>query len=83
MTASRGFMIELAAATTVVTASIIGLPISTTHCQVGATVAVGLMEGRGGFNKMLFLQTATSWVVTIVFAAAVSMLIFSFAYFSP
>jgi phosphate/sulfate permease len=83
MTASRGFMIELAAASTVVTASILGLPISTTHCGVGATVAVGLMEGQSGFNKGLFFKTATSWVVTLFFAAIVSMTIFSFAYFSP
>jgi len=83
MTASRGFMIELAAATTVVSASLLGLPISSTHCQVGATVAVGLMEGTGGINRGLFTKIGLSWIITIFFAGLVSMTIFSFAYYSP
>ena len=33
---SSGFSIELASALTVVVASNIGLPVSTTHCKVGA-----------------------------------------------
>eukprot|EP00181_Compsopogon_caeruleus_P003354 CAMPEP_0184688768 /NCGR_PEP_ID=MMETSP0312-20130426/30277_1 /TAXON_ID=31354 /ORGANISM="Compsopogon coeruleus, Strain SAG 36.94" /LENGTH=582 /DNA_ID=CAMNT_0027146033 /DNA_START=60 /DNA_END=1805 /DNA_ORIENTATION=+ len=46
ITASRGFSIEVGAAITVLIASKIGLPVSTTHCQVGATVGVGLIEGK-------------------------------------
>ena len=83
MTPSRGFAIELAAATVVVTASMIGLPISSTHCQVGATVAIGACEGQSGFNKMLFFKTFGAWMFTIVFAGAVTAGIFSYAYFSP
>ena len=48
ITPSRGYAIELGSALVVVTGSYLGLPLSTTHCQVGATVAVGLIEGRKG-----------------------------------
>ncbi|KAG8772473.1 Na+/Pi symporter, partial [Serendipita sp. 397] len=42
---SRGFSMELGAALTVVMATRLALPISTTQCIVGATVGVGLCTG--------------------------------------
>lgn len=84
MTSSRGFIIEMSAATIVITASILGWPISSTHCQVGATVSVGACEGiKSGFNTKLFAKTFASWIVTIFFSGLVSATLFSFAYFSP
>ena len=44
ITPSRGFCIELGSALIVITGSRLGIPLSTTHCQVGATVGVGLCE---------------------------------------
>ncbi|TRY68030.1 hypothetical protein DNTS_003621 [Danionella cerebrum] len=46
ITPSSGFSIELASAVTVVVASNIGLPVSTTHCKVGSVVAVGWLRSR-------------------------------------
>merc|ERR1711939_458468 len=43
-----------------------GWPLSTTHCQIGATVAVGLFEGCQGVNKELFLRACGGWVITLV-----------------
>jgi len=50
VTPSRGYCIELGAAFVVMFGSTQGWPLSTTHCQVGATVGVGLFEGTGGVN---------------------------------
>merc|ERR1711937_86251 len=52
--ASRGSCIELGAALVVIYGTGQGWPLSTTHCQIGATVAVGLFEGCQGVNKELF-----------------------------
>jgi len=48
ITPSRGFCIELGAAFVIIFGTTQGWPLSTTHCQVGATVGVGLFEGCGG-----------------------------------
>ncbi|KAK2837556.1 hypothetical protein Q5P01_014768 [Channa striata] len=54
ITPSSGFSIELASATTVVVASNIGLPVSTTHCKVGSVVAVGWLRSRKSVDWHLF-----------------------------
>lgn len=41
ITASSGFVIELASAMTVLGASLINIPVSTTHCKVGSVVFTG------------------------------------------
>ncbi|EPR60510.1 putative phosphate transporter family protein [Toxoplasma gondii GAB2-2007-GAL-DOM2] len=46
ITPARGFSMELGAAWTVLIFSAIGIPLSTTHCAVGSTVGVGLMEPK-------------------------------------
>ncbi|CAE8629877.1 unnamed protein product [Polarella glacialis] len=47
ITPSRGFSIEMGSSIVVIIGSNLGIPLSTTHCQVGATVGVGMCEIRG------------------------------------
>ncbi len=44
LTPTRGFCAEFGAATTILIASKMGLPISTTHCLVGAVLGSGWPE---------------------------------------
>ena len=73
VTPSRGVCVELASSLVVVGGSVLGLPLSTTHCQVGAEVGVALCEGRGcdwsGINLRLLLFVATAWIATLFITA--------------
>jgi len=75
VTPSRGYCIELGAAFVIIYGTAQGWPLSTTHCQVGATVAVGLFEGTAGVNKKLLLKTAFGWVITLVIVGVTAALL--------
>ncbi|KAJ8791316.1 hypothetical protein J1605_004363 [Eschrichtius robustus] len=79
ITPSSGFTIELASAFTVVTASNVGLPVSTTHCKVGSVVAVGWIRSRKAVDWRLFRNIFVAWFVTVpvagLFSAAVMALL--------
>lgn len=76
LTPSRGFAAELAAATTVVSASGLGLPVSTTHTLVGAILGVGLARGIGALNLGMIGKIFLSWIITLPVGAALSILFF-------
>jgi len=76
LTPSRGFAAELGAASTVVIASGIGLPISTTHTLVGAVLGVGLARGIGALNLRVIGGILMSWLVTLPAGAFLSILVF-------
>lgn len=66
ITPSRGFIIELSAAIVIILGTQQGWPLSTTHCQVGATVGVGMLEGKKGVNGKLLFKTIIGWAATLV-----------------
>ncbi len=78
LTPSRGFCAELAAATTVVVASRLGLPVSTTHIIVGAVLGVGLARGIAAIDLRVVLGIVTSWVVTLPIGAGLAAFFFFF-----
>lgn len=72
ITPSSGFSIELASALTVVVASNIGLPVSTTHCKVGSVVAVGWLRSRKSVDWRLFRNIFIAWFVTVPISGLIS-----------
>ena len=76
LTPSRGFAATLGASATVVLASGIGLPISTTHTLVGAVLGVGLARGIAALNLRIVANIFTSWVITLPAGAILSILFF-------
>lgn len=65
LTPSRGFAAELAAATTIVVASRLGIPVSTTHILVGAVLGVGLARGIGALDLRVVGRIVLSWLATL------------------
>lgn len=73
---TRGFSVDFAAATTVMAASKLGLPVSTTHAAVGGVIGVGVARGFDAVNFRIIYKIALYWVLTVPMAAATSMVIF-------
>ena len=76
LTPSRGFAAEIAAASTVVISSGMGLPISTTQTLVGAVLGVGMARGIAALNLNVIRNIFISWVVTLPIGALLSILFF-------
>ncbi|MBW4520312.1 MAG: inorganic phosphate transporter [Scytolyngbya sp. HA4215-MV1] len=74
---SAGFCAELATATTVLLASRLGLPVSTSHALVGGVVGVGLMQGVSKVQFKTVGQIALAWIVTIPMATGLAAAIFA------
>jgi PiT family inorganic phosphate transporter len=73
---TRGFSVEFAAATTVLVASKMGLPVSTTHAAVGGVLGVGLARGIEAVNFGIVYKIMVYWILTVPAAALTSMVIF-------
>jgi len=76
LTPSRGFAAELGTSCTVVLASGVGIPISTTHTLVGAVLGVGLARGIAALNLRVAGGILSSWVITLPAGAMLSILYF-------
>ena len=83
ITPSRGTCIELGSACVVIMGSRLGWPLSTTHCQVGATVGVGLLEGKKGINYKILRKTVLGWVITLVVVGGGTALLFVQGAYAP
>ncbi len=65
LTPSRGFAAEFATAITIVLASKLGIPVSTTHTLVGGVLGVGFARGIKALNMKVVANIAISWIITI------------------
>lgn len=70
------FCIEFSSCVTVVLATLMKLPVSTTHCQIGSVVLVGLfVNGKDNVKWSLFGRIVLTWLFTIPFSGAISTII--------
>ncbi|RAP38222.1 inorganic phosphate transporter [Candidatus Marinamargulisbacteria bacterium SCGC AAA071-K20] len=77
LTPTRGFSAEFGAATTIVIASKLGMPISTTHTLVGSVLGVGMARGVASLNMVLIRNIFMSWFITLPAGAILSVIFFS------
>ncbi|MCA9773217.1 MAG: inorganic phosphate transporter, partial [Myxococcales bacterium] len=73
LTPSRGFAAEFGTAVTILVASRLGWPISTTHTLVGAVLGVGLARGFASLNLRMVRDIALSWMITVPAGAALAV----------
>lgn len=83
MSPSRGATAELAASLTVVTASFMGIPVSSTQCIVGAVSGVGLTQGWRNVQWLFLARVCIGWAVIFFLSAVLSAGVFSFGAYAP
>ena len=71
---ASGFSAELAAAAVVMGASMMGLPVSSTHTLVGAVLGIGIVNKNT--NWALMKPIGLAWIITLPAAAAMSAISF-------
>ncbi len=76
LTPSRGFAANIGAATTIVLASRLGFPISTTHTLIGAVLGIGFARGAGSLNFKVIRDILMSWLITIPAGAGFAILFY-------
>ena len=76
----RGFCIEFASTISVVLATVLGLPVSTTHCQVGAVIFVGWTAFGARHVKWSMLGwIALTWVITLPMSGGLAAILVLFS----
>lgn len=76
LTPTRGYAAEFAAAITIVLASRLGLPISTTQTLVGGVMGVGLAQGVKALDLSILGRIAASWIITVPVGAFLAIVFF-------
>ena len=81
LTPTRSYATQIGAAIAVLASSVVGLPVSTSHCLVGSVVGVGLAQkclpgNKQSFSMAVLKKIVLGWAVTIPLAMLVAVLIF-------
>ena len=70
---TRGFTLEFSAATSVLLASKLGMPVSTTHAVVGAVIGIGLAKGLDAIDLGIVKKIIYSWFLTVPVTAVLTI----------
>merc|ERR1711862_858091 len=76
---STAFCTQIGGAVAVLSASALGMPVSTSHCLVGAVVGIGLAQkatNTGKLNFKVLSKIFIAWIVTIPLAMLVTLVVF-------
>ena len=76
LTPSFGFSANIATASTVVFASYLGFPISTTHTLIGGVIGVGLANSVKELDWRSVINIFMSWLITIPVGAIFTILFY-------
>jgi phosphate/sulfate permease len=71
-----GFVAQLSASIVIIICTVFGLPISTTHCVVGAVFGIGVASRQGVQWKML-VRIVLGWLVTIIIGAGLTLVFYA------
>ena len=82
LTPSRSFAVQMGTAVAVLSSTVLGLAVSTSHCLVGSIIGIGIADRlRGGadaqLNFEMILKIIIGWATTIPLAMLVSVLAFA------
>ncbi len=77
LTPTRGFSAEFATASTVLFASSLGMPVSTTHTLVGSVIGVGFAGGLASVDLSVVKRIIASWLLTVPIAAGISIVLYT------
>ena len=86
ITPSRGVAIELASAMVIIVGSRLEIPLSTTHCQVGATVGVAALEDTKnlkGINWVIVGRTIVGWGLTLIVVGSTTAILTAQGTYAP
>ncbi|MDR1890915.1 MAG: inorganic phosphate transporter [Puniceicoccales bacterium] len=73
---SKGFSVDFSTATTIILASVFGMPVSSTHAATGAVIGVGLEKGLKGLNLRLLFTIFVTWLLTVPISALFTILVY-------
>ena len=80
LTPSRSFSVQMGTAVAVLSSTMFGLAVSTSHCLVGAVIGVGMVGRLVGedseLNVSMLKKIVVGWAATIPLAMIVSVLVF-------
>jgi solute carrier family 20 (sodium-dependent phosphate transporter) len=59
------------------------MPLSSTHCFVGAIIGVSTLDGQGALNWLVVSRCVTSWVATLAFCGVTTAALFAQGIYAP